>query len=75
MLEDAMGYERPSKTPLHADAQPTVVRDGRAICADSEAPVVASRPETIRGETDVWRQARQMRDEWRRNRYSRLRLN
>jgi hypothetical protein len=27
---------------------------------------------TFDGKTDIWRQARQMRDEWRQYRYSRL---
>jgi len=45
----------------------------------SETPAMpASRPITITlpsgAETDVWREARRMRDEWRKNRYARLKL-
>jgi hypothetical protein len=55
----------------------TQFKDAQPRERQSEAPAKpASRPVTITvpsgAETDVWREARRMRDEWRKNRYARL---
>jgi hypothetical protein len=68
-MEDPMGFERhtiPSaKTPVRA------MPDGAAL--RETAPVVTPlRPVDVSRETDTLRLARQMRGEWRKERYSRF---
>jgi hypothetical protein len=70
-MEESMGYERTSKDILPsrmpaAIVKPSVVAD--EPCLPDVSPLSAVEGST----TDAWRQARQMRDEWRQNRYARL---
>jgi hypothetical protein len=77
-----MSHVRHSDT-LAADAylaaraeQGTVVSRRRPKSSESKSSEPKSEPKssamTFDGKTDIWRQARQMRDEWRQYRYSRL---
>jgi hypothetical protein len=72
-MEESMGYERTSKDILSAGVHPAIT----ATAKNAAARQIDSSDATPRAngggdEVDVWRQARQMRDEWRRNRYRRL---
>jgi hypothetical protein len=64
-----MGYERHSQqTVASAEAHaPSAVTAERCPARTTPAEIAVAR-----GETDVLRQARQIRDEWRRERYARL---
>jgi hypothetical protein len=68
-MEDPMGFERhaiPStETPLKAKPDSTVLRESTPV-------VTPLRPVDPSRETGILRLARQMRSEWRKERYSRL---
>ena len=66
-----MGYERSSKDILPSSMPVAIVKPNDV--ADKPRLSDVAPLSAVEGSmTDAWRQARQMRDEWRQNRYSRL---
>jgi hypothetical protein len=74
VMEESMGYERTSKDIRSADVHAAITGKPKNVVARqaSSSQIVAPYTTTSGAATDVWRQARQMRDEWRKNRYARL---
>jgi len=64
-----MGFERtiPTDDPVRVERDNVVSRQPTA-----QVDATRKGPDTTCGETNIFRQARKMRDEWRRQRYSRL---
>ena len=67
-----MGYERQNKSIQTADIQIPVKLDPVTRQAAEVDDVLSGRPAAASSERNLLREARLMRDEWRRNRFSRL---
>jgi hypothetical protein len=67
-MEDSMAHAR--RTSVHDHSAEPRERRGEAPAKPASRPITITLPSG--NETDVWREARRMRDEWRRNRYARI---
>jgi hypothetical protein len=66
-MEESMGYER--------STIPAAIRPAKRVPGKLATAATPVRPVVVRGEENVLRHARQLRDEWRQQRYARLKFN
>jgi hypothetical protein len=67
-----MGYERHNTSVLPKGSRTSIApgQVGKTPPHTNDEPL--AEPQRVRGEVNLLREAREMRDEWRRNRHSRL---